>query len=58
MGGEREIRFLKEEDEGGQLIHVALFGSISYGYMVDELPNESVERNSQIFSNLIFLAII
>ena len=32
MGGEREIRLLKEQDEGVK-IHVALLGSISYGYL-------------------------
>ena len=54
MGGEREIRLWKEQDEGvkntcgSSRIHfLRLF------LLVDELPNESVERNNQIFSNLI-----
>ena len=54
MGGEREIRLLKEQDEGvkntcsSSRIHFLwLF------WLVDELPNESVERNGPIFSSLI-----
>ena len=54
MGGEREIRLWKEQDEGvkntcsSSRIHfLRLF------LLVDELPNESVERINQIFSNLI-----
>ena len=60
VGGEHEIRLLKEpRDEGvkntcsSSRIHFVLLF-----LLVDELPNESVERNSQMFSNLIFLAII
>ena len=53
LGGERELRLLKEQDEGVKntcssfRIHF-LWLSV----LVDKLPNESVERNSQIFSNL------
>ena len=59
LGREREIRLLKERDDGvkntcgSSHIHFLwLF------LLVDELPNERVERNSQIFYNLIILAII
>ena len=58
--GNREIRLSKERDEG-QKKHVALPRSILYGYFywsINELPNKRVERNSQIFFNLIIVAII
>ena len=54
MGGEREIHLLKEQDEG--LKNTCTSSRIYFLWLfllVDELPNESVERNSQIFSNLI-----
>ena len=59
LGGERKLRLLKEQDEG--LKNTCSSSRIHFLWLfllVDELPNESVERNSQIFSNLIFLAII
>ena len=59
MGREHEIRLLKRQDEGAlkecsssRIHYVLLF------LLVDELPYESVERKSQMFSSLIFLAII
>ena len=54
MGGEREIRLLREQDEG--LKNTCSSSRIHFLWLfllVDELPNESVERNNQIFSNLI-----
>ena len=57
LGGERKVRLLKEQDEG--LKNTCSSSRIHFLWLfllVDELPNESVERNSQIFSNLIFLA--
>ena len=59
LGGEREIRLLKERDGGvkntcsSSRIHF-----VWLSLLVDELPNERVERNSQIFFKLIILAII
>ena len=53
MGGEREILLFKEQDEGvkntcssSRMHFLWLF------LLVDELPDESLERNGQIFSNL------
>ena len=49
MGGEREIRLLKEQDEGVK--NTCSSSRIHFLWLfllVDELPNESVERNSQI----------
>ena len=59
LGREREIRFLKERDEGVK--NVCSSSHIHFLWLfllVDELPNERVERTSQIFYNLIILAII
>ena len=59
LGREREIRLLKERDEGVK--NVCSSSHIHFLWLfllVDELPNERVERTSQIFYNLIILAII
>ena len=59
VGGEREIRLLKERDGGVE--NTCSFSPIHFVWLsllVDELPNERVERNSQIFFKLIILATI
>ena len=59
MGGEREIRLLKEQDEGVK--NTCSSSQIYFVWLllpVDELPNEREERNSQIFFKLMILAII
>ena len=59
MGGEREIRLLKERDGGVEnTCSSSPIHFVWLSLLVDELPNERVERNSQIFFKLIILATI